>query len=362
MKFIIIVTMSLWDEPHRGRHHYALALSQCHRVLWVNRRIGWREGRIAKKGLEVINNGLQVLHTGRSLLPGRVDERLNVDNLVRLSMLKEILPSMGKPDIIWIYDYKATNFAKSFSSDAVTVYFCNDYHGEYAFHKHERFLAWSVDHVFATAPGLVDRLKPFNEKAYFVPHGHSFSRFGGEYKPVNEERIGKFGYFGTLRNQIDTDVLFRLVEETDWKLVLAGPIVECDKRKESEFYRLFKHPHVIYLGNLGSFEVSEHLSDVDILILPYLKTKESAYMFPIKYFEYLSTGQPIVATDFFHFPKPYDSFIYVLKRGKRIKEMISLIASAWNNEKSRNAIDLAMRSTWQERISTISKITHCRLD
>jgi len=54
-KLIIFVTMSLWDEPHRGRHHYANLLADNNTVVWVNRHYAWREFKKRDKGLKHVN-------------------------------------------------------------------------------------------------------------------------------------------------------------------------------------------------------------------------------------------------------------------------------------------------------------------
>ena len=54
-KLIIFVTMSLWDEPHRGRHHYANLLANNNMVIWRRCHYSWREREKRDKGLEHVN-------------------------------------------------------------------------------------------------------------------------------------------------------------------------------------------------------------------------------------------------------------------------------------------------------------------
>ena len=211
--------MSLWDEPHRGRHHDANLLADKNTVIWVNRHYNWREWKKRDKGLEYIDRGLYVLHTGRSLLPGRIEMRLNLDNWFRLRMLLKALKKQNiscRPDLIWIYDYKAFNFASFFKNISRCIYFCNDYFGEYAYSKYESKLANKVDYVFCTAPKLRDRLIKFNQNCIFLPHGVWPPKRTIEFE--KKSKLETIGYIGTFNNVVDVDFFYKILNQKDFKL------------------------------------------------------------------------------------------------------------------------------------------------
>ena len=87
--------MSLWDEPNRGRHHFANQLSTNNNVIWVNRKLDRTDNPNNFIGLEKINSNFSVLHTGKSWLPNflprRVDELVNLNNHFRLKILNTFL-------------------------------------------------------------------------------------------------------------------------------------------------------------------------------------------------------------------------------------------------------------------------------
>jgi hypothetical protein len=243
---IVFVTNSLWNEPHRGRHHYANVLSGTHKVLRVNRQICLGENSTSPIGLEKIHGNLLVLHTGRAILPERINNHLNWSNHVRLALLLRTITAIGYPDIIWIHDYKATQFARHFRGSAITLYFCNDYFGEFAYKRYEAQLASLVDCVFCTAPRLQERLSKFSPNVAFVPHGVWPSLTPPEFQKKAKPSI--VGYIGTLRNVIDVPFLHKLVTHTDLELYLAGPIIECSKEREEEFSALFRSDRVTLLS------------------------------------------------------------------------------------------------------------------
>ena len=352
---LIVVTMSLWDEPHRGRHHYAMALSEKHRVLWVNRQLAWREVGSVKIGVEKINENLSVLHTGRSILPGRIDYRLNLSNIVRLQLLKKTLPNFGMPDIIWIYDYKATQFAKFFQEKAKIIYFCNDYFGEYAYKRYESALSKKVDHIFVTAPKLLDRLKIYNSNCTFLPHGVWLSGQKPEFK--KKAKPESIGFIGTLGTGIDCDLFRCIMEKTDLRLILAGPIVECTQTEKNEFETLFCHPRVEYLGNLSRAEAQKEISKLDICLLAYsVDHPQSGYRFVLKYFDFLAAGKPIIATRYFEWPEPYAEFVSIYDGKSDLKEFITSVYLNWNSKHFAKAIKLAGQCAWGNRVREVGQI------
>jgi len=353
--FIIIVTMSLWDEPHRGRHHYAIALSKRHNVLWVNRRLNLNEAGHAREGLEKISKNLTVLHTGRSALFERIDHRLNWNNVIRLRLLRKVLSILGEPDILWIYDYKSIMFAERYREKATIFYFCNDYFGEYAYKHYESKLSKKVDCVFATAPKLVDRLKIYNPKCTFMPHGVWLPDKKPEFR--KKEKPETAGFVGTLGDGVDIGFFCKILEETDMRLILAGPIVECSQTHRNKFETLFRHPRVDYLGNLDRSEAQGIISNLDVCLLAYASDHEqSGYRFVLKYFDYLAAGRPIIATSYFEWPEPYAEFVSVFDGEYNLNKFIMSVYENWNYEQFERAVQFANRNTWDKRLRDIAEI------
>jgi hypothetical protein len=356
---IVLVTMSLWSEPHRGRHHYARVLSKKHTVLWVNRF--YKKGeKNPRHGLEHICDGLYVLHVGKPPIPASINSRLNLNNIIRYFLLKQTIRlnnSLGSPDIVWIYDYSAGFFVDRFRKTARTLYFCNDYFGEPAFRLYEKKLAGKVDFVITTAPELKKRFEGINPNTWFLPHGTDLpsliSKSNQNNKPQNA------GYIGTLREIIDIDFIENVLTNTSMTIILAGPIINCSQEKERRFRDLFERDRVEYLGNMDRQSAFDTMIKCDVLLLPYVRTFKTRHNFVIKYFEYLSTGNPIIATSYFDWPKPYNEFVNVYDGVQSVREYIENVYRGWDVKKRERAIAFAKENTWDRRISQISQIMQC---
>jgi glycosyltransferase involved in cell wall biosynthesis len=353
---IFFVTNSLWDEPHRGRHHLANLLSTNHTVIWVNRQLRRSESG-PKRGLERRNTNLYILHTGYRNLPNRIVSFANLNNLYRLKLVRKEVAKIGfvsPPDLLWITDPKATPFALYYQALSKSLYFSNDYFGEYIFYNFETKLSSLVDHVICTSPKLLERLGKFNDKTVFIPHGVWPRAFTSPYNKKDVPKIA--GYIGTFRNVLDITFFQQIIEETDLKLLLAGPIIECSVEKTRSFIDLFEHKRVEYLGNLDVPASERAISKLDIGLLPYIRSFKTQHNFVLKYFEYLAAGKPIVATPYFQWPFPYSNFVHVYNRECNLGSFFSNVYANWDEHYYLKALELSSESTWQKRIEQVGNV------
>lgn len=349
-KKIVLFTMSLWDEPRRGRHHFARALSENNLVIWVNRRLFPNESLDTRVGPEYINENLIVLHTGVSYFSQSMDEYFNINNRVRLQLLKALLKKFGKPDILWAYDYKSINIVKYFGKKVTSLYFCNDFFGEKVFWYYEKRLAKAVNHVICTDPRLTERFRPINNSSYFVPHG--LWPLSNRPPLSKKKKPHTVGYVGTLNGTVDIDFLERILDETAYEIILAGPIVECDDLKRKRFEKLLKREKVHYFGVVEQDEINTVLSSVDVCLLPYISSFNGS---ALKFFDYINNAKPILATEYdFVWPQAFKRFVQIYTEESNLEDFVDMTYQTWNREQFDAAIMLADRSTWRDRIVEVS--------
>ena len=348
--------MSLWDEPSRGRHHLANQLSKNNKVIWVNRKLDRTDDNNAFIGLQKISSSLSVLHTGSSIFPNfiprRIDEWLNINNYLRLKILLKVINDENfSPDIIWIYDYKALNVAKFFQNKCTTLYFCNDFYGDYAY-SYEKKLVKSTDFVFSTDPRLKKRFQDFNIASYFIPHGSWQVTIQPNF--TKKDIPETIGYVGTINDTLDTDFFELILKKTNLKIIIVGPYAECNDKRRFFFRNYFKNKRVEYLGNLEKESRELIIKDLDICMLPYHSEVNG---FALKFFDYLSFGKPILSTKYnFPWPSNYKKFISFFDNEFDIKEFIFNLYKSWNLNKFNEAISLSNKSRWSDRVFDITEI------
>ena len=101
------------------------------------------------------------------------------------------------------------------------------------------------------------------------------------------------GYHGALAKWMDYDLLRAIAGDGRYEVVLIG------HEHDSAFAQsgLKEHPRVHFLGSKTYFELNSYAVHYDIAILPFKKTALTQAVSPVKVFEYMAAGKPVVTTD-----------------------------------------------------------------
>ncbi|NBW34588.1 MAG: glycosyltransferase [Cytophagia bacterium] len=169
-------------------------------------------------------------------------------------------------------------------------------HGQYL----EPAAARESDMVIATAPALSQRFirEGINENSFLVPNAANVDLFSSQVEKSHsllEGISGKvMGYLGSIERRIDYALLTQVLTLLpDWNLVLAGPV-------DLSYLpvHLLKHPRVHFTGAVPHQAAPTIINKFDVAIIPFLQDEVSAGIYPLKLFEYLATGKPVISTNF----------------------------------------------------------------
>jgi len=75
--------------------------------------------------------------------------------------------------------------------------------------------------------------------------------------------------------------------------VFAGPI---ERHLVPEFF--FNIPNIYFTGRIAYEQMPNLVKGFDVAIIPFKAHNDSGTVFPLKLFEYLGAGKPVVATNF----------------------------------------------------------------
>lgn len=334
-------------------------LSSRNRVVWIN-----RYGRIGEPllpGSEDITENLSVYYPGCKFIPDRLIRGPNDGR--RLLQTRLYLKKIGfSPDVVWTHDPHSRRFVRYFGErGAVTLYYCNDIFGEGKHRLEEARIARAVDLVLVTSPNLYERLA-YTGKTHLMMHGvEEFTAYDFPYRRGRLERVG---YVGTIRDCLDLKLLREIVRGGRCRLVMAGPVIEMDslnRKQKEEWDEFLRSPDVDYLGPLPLRELRKNMAQLDLLLLPYDTGLRNVLSFPQKFFEYLSVGRPILATDFFDWPGELQRFVHVYREGENINEALEAAWEGYSEARYREAVALAHKNTWSSRLEQISSLIEEKL-
>ena len=136
---------------------------------------------------------------------------------------------------------------------------------------------------------------PLN-KAEILPNGVDTSLF----VPVKNEGRTKhasivLGYVGVLREWVDLRPVFDALRYLkDAWLVVVGKEGALDyNRRLADAFGVSNR--VSFLGGVPYSEVPKHIARMDICLIPFARCQVSKHALPLKLFEYLSCGKPVIA-------------------------------------------------------------------
>lgn len=147
----------------------------------------------------------------------------------------------------------------------------------------------------AVSTAIVDRVAPLGP-ALVVPNGVDPGMWLEPGPPPSWWSVlpaPRMLYVGTLDSRLDTDAI-RAVARA-WpqaSVVLVGPMTEPE-----HLAAVLREPNVVTHGAVPRDEVAALSHAADVCLLPHRRTELTEAMSPLKLFEYLASGSPIVATD-----------------------------------------------------------------
>lgn len=106
--------------------------------------------------------------------------------------------------------------------------------------------------------------------------------------------LGKLvvGYHGALAEWLDYDLLKRIAKDGRYHLVLIGQEHDQSLKKS----RLLKFENVSFLGSKSFQKLSQYTAFYDVAILPFVINDMTLSVSPVKIFEYMAAGKPIVSS------------------------------------------------------------------
>jgi len=213
-----------------------------------------------------------------------------------------------------------------------------------------------ADLVFATAAPLADKLREKRETVHLVHNvgdarHFAKARFGQTQIPREIERLKRpvLGYVGAVgRFKLDTELLTEIARKRpEWSLVFIGDV----DIGSAEVTDLCELPNVFALGRKPYTELPGYIKGFDICMIPFKVSEINASSFPIKFFEYMATGKPLITTpigslreyaDLIPQPGDADGFIAAAEK---------LIGGGDPDRAKR--IELAEENTWEHRVSRL---------
>jgi glycosyltransferase involved in cell wall biosynthesis len=321
---IVLLSTADWDNPFwTNKQHVAVELARRgFRVLYIDslglRRPSasaqdagrvWRRLRKAAAGPQRVRESLWVWSP--VVLPLQASAAVRRFNRAWLTGgLRRQLTRLGmKPDLLWTYNPLTTQLL-ALDDFKTVVYHCVDEIKAQpgmpaaALDAAERELAGRADIVFTTTPKLTETRRAWNANTHYFPNVADFDHFAKAREPATQvpgDLAGiaapRIGFVGAISGyKVDFRLLRHIAESRpDWSVVLIGKVGEGDPWSDPATLRGLPNLHL--LGPRPYAELPGYLKGFDVALLPNTLNEYTEAMFPLKFFEYLAAGKPVVSVD-----------------------------------------------------------------
>lgn len=323
--FIVVATAD-WDHPlWTNKQHVAQSFHDLgHRVLYVE-SLGLRLPRVEVKDWNRILKRLKAAcRLPREVKPGLwvwspflipaagsypILQRINrLLFACSLSIIQRWI-NFRRP-VLWTYNPCILDYLGPCPSFQAIVYHCvDDIQSQPGMDRSwidrsESQLCTAADCVFVTSPSLFETRSVWARSIYYYPNVADYEHFcrasiGSLAEEAFELRsISRpiLGFVGALSDyKVNLELLGELAAlRSDWSIVLIGPTGEGEYA--CDLSALTSNSNVHWLGVQGYDRLPNFMHGFDVALLPLRRNSYTQSMFPMKFFEYLAAGIPVVAT------------------------------------------------------------------
>ena len=318
---IVCVGFADWDaELWTNQQHLMSRLAQDNRVLFVE-SLGLRQPQLAGRDVSRVVRRLRRGFAGPRMRDGvhvlsplvipmhryAAVRALNRRLLRRLIRRATRRLGFQRP-IVWAYVPQAEALLDVLVP-AVVVYHCVDDIAAQpgvdaaSFRAAEQRFARRADLVLVSAPALGRRLRPIAANVIEAPNVADTERFAQALEPgpidpalrdLPPPRIVFTG--AVVATKVDFGLLGELARlRPSWSFVLVGPVGPGDP--STDVSPLRAQPNIHLLGPRRHADLPLLLRGADAGIIPYARNALTESIFPMKVYEYLAAGLPVVATE-----------------------------------------------------------------
>jgi len=338
LKYWIIFSPSIqWDSPVFQRPHQ-LALAMARRgigVIFIE--TSWKSAR-SKDGLpSAVRPNLLVIERCFKDAVRIASSRYRGTIILEMRWANNFeYLNMFRWDRLW-YDY--IDELEVFAGYSAQT---EKYHAE---------LLRRADVVAASATRLYEKARKVNPETIFCPNAADYDFFSQTKSIEKESNEIIIGYYGALARWFDYELWeYAASRRLDWRFVLVGPEYFDGAFAKSGILK--KSANIEYWGAKDYNELPRILAQFDVATIPFQVNRITDSTSPVKLFEYMAGGKPIVTTAMPECMK-YKSVLVAHSK----EEFVQKLEEALKLRESTEYLALldreARENTWEKRVDQI---------
>ncbi|MCS7038849.1 MAG: glycosyltransferase [Caldilineales bacterium] len=384
---IVCFSPNPWQALWRNRHQIMSRLARQNRVLFVEpapylRRVLAdlsRRGPAAVASPSLVSPlpNLWVYRApGYAAVSGR-PPLADLTFALRRRHLRQTLRRLGfdRP-LLWVFQYNVGEMVGHLD-ERLRIYHAVDEYAAYeldfppaqeeARRAHIRALEADLiarmDLVFVASEALYESKRPLHPHVVLVPNGADYEHFARPGRPpatMASLPRPRLVFAGAINEKIDLALLAEVAaRRPDWQVVLIGPVTL--RRPAPALVRLQGLTNVHFLGEQPPTDLPAFLHAGDVCLMPYVRNEWTRNISPLKLYEYLATGLPIVATPI-PAVAPFADLVFVAADPEGTMAAIVQALADDSPERRRRQQEVARQHTWDNRLERMSAAIMERLN
>lgn len=238
------------------------------------------------------------------------------------------------------------------------VYDCMDHHEGFGHSapemiSAERALMAEADALVVTSNWLYDIAHERNVTTAIVRNACEFGHFSVVPESVFQDRAQRrvIGYYGAIAEWFDIDLVSQVAETFSDCLVLLIGADTCGAQQA-----LKKHKNVSFIGEVPYKDLPFYLYGFDICLLPFRRIDLTLATNPVKVYEYLCSGKPVVSVDLPELRQFGDLVFTATGPDEFVSQCQAALSSTTDAAARERRIEFARHQTWEHRARELEEV------
>tara|TARA_Y100000590_G_scaffold111125_3_gene126720 strand:+ start:154 stop:1365 length:1212 start_codon:yes stop_codon:yes gene_type:complete len=249
----------------------------------------------------------------------------------------------------------------------LVVYHCSDDYSSQpnfpaSFKALEEKLIARSDLIICTAKSLTEVKAPMNPQTYTVTNGADVDHFRSslddnteipaEIKDLSGPVIG---YVGTVFEWLDFEMIAKAARaKPEYNFVFIGPVT-------TDISIILNVPNIHMLGSKSYSSIPNYLKGFDVATIPFIIHDVTLRASPVKFYEYLASGTPIVATRLPDLER-FENLVQLVSRPDQYVESIDIALKDKSTTAVSKRLAEAKKHSWESRFEKIDQLIDLALE
>jgi O-antigen biosynthesis protein len=370
---IVILSSLPWSFLRQRPQHIASKLAKKgHNILFFENpefisSFSVLQQKIKEKQLYEIKKVEENIWTVKLYLPHFMGRFASVkDEFCRLSFRYCLRKLNFHPDVAVFYTLHYYSLLKTLKSmnTKITFEFVDDITSfqEFAFDNYVRMeidLIKSSSVCFATSQLLCGKVLKYNPNCVYLPNAMDFEHFNSAAKTtkiipedLSNLKHPVIGFIGALFEWINVDLICKIAKNhPEYSILIVGPVNFGKNQLET-------CSNIFMVGTKPYESLPSYLSNIDVCLIPFKMNSITLHSNPIKMYEYLAAGKPVVSTALPEIINNASGIVYI---GKDEEDYIKMVEAAAKEVECKDEFAIAKRinfareNSWDNRVEVVEQ-------